>query len=832
MKKVVILFTIMFLCFVNTVTASTGTVVCTGGDTSPLNVRDGIGGSYIGELSCNSTVEILDEEAGSTDSCSKWFQIKQGDLTGYSCGEYITVNRVIQNLKGKVSCVENDDPLSVRNGVNGTRVDYLSCDTEMDIIDSNIGSAGSCSNWYKIAYGDNKEGYVCGTYVITYVDVDYDNEDIKLYRDSLIASGFPESYVDYLVELHVLYPTWNFVPFNTYLDWNTVIDNESVQSRNLIYYSYGIGYRSLESYSYNWETDEYYRHPSEVNWWYASRDAVEYYMDPRNYLNSKNIFTFESLSYEPSFQTSDVVEKILGNSFMPGIYNRYSEESYTSAFMNAAEEYDVSPVHLASRILQEQGVNGSIASLGGDFTYDGNTYSGYFNFYNIKATGYNPAVQGLVWAMGGLDHLQTSYGRPWDNPYKAILGGARFLSEDYISIGQNTLYFQKFDVSRSNGHYTHQYMQNITAPLTEGVETYSSYNSISGLLDEALVFIIPVYDNMPEERVEAPSNLSPNSYLKNIKVDNNEIEGFSYDKFDYSIEVPFDVESVDVSVNTVNSGASAEGTGTITLLEGENKIELFVTAENGNTSIYNLVINRQIKKEEIVLSDVNSLKSISIEGIDFEFYKDTLEYNLDVSFDIDKVNISYELEDDSADLNADNEVELIVGLNKINITVTAENGNVRTYTINITRKEAPISDVLNASGVKYDNESKYIYGINVDTSIDSLINNIKSVSSSISVIVKNSNDEVKDGVFATGDKVIISDGETTTTYEVLIYGDVTGDGVIDKLDYLAVLRHYYKYKEYNGVYKEAADADKNGVIDKLDFLAVLKDYYGYKAIEQ
>ena len=180
----------------------------------------------------------------------------------------------------------------------------------------------------------------------------------------------------------------------------------------------------------------------------------------------------------------------------------------------------------------------------------------------------------------------------------------------------------------------------------------------------------------------------------------------------------------------------------------------------------------------------------------------------------------------------DNEVELIVGLNKININVTAENGNVRTYTINITRKEAPLNDVLNASGIRYDNDSKYIYGINVDTSVDSLINNIKSVSSSISAIVKDSSDKVKTGVFATGDKVIISDGETTITYEVLIYGDVTGDGVIDKLDYLAVLRHYYKYKEYNGVYKEAADADKNGVIDKLDFLAVLKDYYGYKAIEQ
>ena len=54
----------------------------------------------------------------------------------------------------------------------------------------------------------------------------------------------------------------------------------------------------------------------------------------------------------------------------------------------------------------------------------------------------------------------------------------------------------------------------------------------------------------------------------------------------------------------------------------------------------------------------------------------------------------------------------------------------------------------------------------------------------------------------------------------------------DKLDYLAVLRHYYKYKEYTGVYKEAADVNRDGTVDKLDYLAVLRDYYGYKKIEQ
>ena len=829
MKRVWLIL-ILFVSFVTKVSASTGTVVCTGGDTSPLNVRDGVGGAYVGELSCNSTVEVLNENAGSTDSCSKWYQIKQGNLEGYSCGEYISINKNNVNLKGRVSCVENDDPLTVRNSVGGSIVDKLSCNTEMKILDNTIGSYGACSDWYKVSYGNNKEGYVCGTYVITDVDVDFDDEDIKLYRDSLKAAGFPESYLDDLVKLHVQYPNWNFVPFDTGLDWDTVIDNESVAGRNLVYKSYGIGYRSTESYSYNWETDEYYNHPTEINWWYASRDAVEYYMDPRNYLNSKNIFTFESLSYESSFQTAKVIEKILDNSFMPTIYNRFSEESYTSAFIKAAEDYDVSPVHLASRILQEQGINGSIASLGEEFTYGGQTYSGYFNFYNIGATGSNPAIQGLVWAMGGVEHTQTSYNRPWDSPYKSILGGAYFLSKDYISIGQNTLYLQKFDVSGDDGYYIHQYMQNITAPLTEGVETYTSYSEIGGLLDESLVFIIPIYDNMPISKVEAPSNKSPNSYLSSIKIDNKEIDGFSYDKLDYSIEVSSDTLSVDVTVDTVNSNASVKGADTIKLNDGENKIKLVVTAENGNVTNYNITINRQIKKEDIVLSSTNSLKSLTIDKIDFKFNKDTLSYNLETSFDVSKISISYELEDSSASVDSKKDVDLIVGLNKINITVTAENGAKKVYTLNITRKEASISSVLNESGARYND--KYIYGINVNTSTNSLADNIKKVSNSVSVVVRDKNNKAKSGVFATGDKVTINNGSESKTYEVVIYGDVNGDSLIDKLDYLAILRHYYKYTEYSGVYKEAANVDRKGDIDKLDYLAVLRDYYGYKKIEQ
>lgn len=805
MKRV--LFTIiLFLSFSISVNALTGYVYCPD-DNNPINVRDGESTSskILGTVKCNSTVTILNENTG-----SNWYQIQQGNLIGYSSKDYIRINKTMTNLKGRVSCVENNDPLTVRDSVNGNIDTRLPCDTEMKILDDTLGSAGYCSNWYKVSYGDNKIGYVCGTYVITEVDVDLDGDEAVNYRNSLKSAGFPDSYLDDLVKLHFEHPTWQFVPFNTNLDWNTVIENESVAGRNLVWYSYGEGYRSKESYSYNYATDEYYRHSKEINWWYASPEAVAYYMDPRNYLNSKNIFTFESLSYESSFQNSGIVDKILGNSFMPNLYKKYSSNPYTDAFIEAAGTYNVSPIHLASRILQEQGINGSSTGLG---TYKG--YENIFNFYNIKAVGNDPSVA-LLWAKGGASGTLTSYGRPWDSPYKSIIGGAKFLSEDYISIGQNTLYFEKFDVSRSNGHYTHQYMQNLTAPLTEGVTTYSSYSSINGLLDEALVFIIPVYNNMPSTKVEVPANKNPNSYLKSIKVNDKELDGFAYDKLNYSMEADAGVDSIKIEATSINNKASIEGLGTVKLENGDNKITIKVTAENGNVTNYVLVVNKKEKEENIDVPEDNTITNIVIDNTDLVFDKDTLKYDIETAFVNSKLSIKYYI---GNDINT-KEIDLIVGKNIVNIGK---------YTINITRNDIAIGTALNNSGIKY-NDS-YVYGISLNTGTDSLINNIKKISDTLSISIKDSNGN-NSSIFKTGDKVNIKSSLEEKNYEVLIYGDVNGDGVIDKLDYLAILRHYYGYKKYDGVYKEAADVNKDGTIDKLDYLAVLRDYYGYKKIVQ
>ncbi len=165
--------------------------------------------------------------------------------------------------------------------------------------------------------------------------------------------------------------------------------------------------------------------------------------------------------------------------------------TYTDLIWNASVTNNVSPYFLASRIRQEVCV-GSGKSNAVTGTVPG--YTGIYNFYNIGATsGGNPVLNGLAWAKGG-----TTYGRPWTDPQKSISGGANFLAESYIKVGQDSKYLQKFNVAPSNPSalYTHQYMTNLSAPLSEASTTFNAYNG-AGALSSNLVFYIPVYDAMP-----------------------------------------------------------------------------------------------------------------------------------------------------------------------------------------------------------------------------------------------------------------------------------------------------------------------------------------------
>ena len=81
------------------------------------------------------------------------------------------------------------------------------------------------------------------------------------------------------------------------------------------------------------------------------------------------------------------------------------------------------------------------------------------------------------------------------------------------------------------------------------------------------------------------------------------------------------------------------------------------------------------------------MKIISIEGytLNEEFSKDNETYFLTVEENDEYININTEAEDLNAKVSIYGNDNLKTGTNKIIITVTAENGNTRTYRIFVTK---------------------------------------------------------------------------------------------------------------------------------------------------
>ena len=335
--------------------------------------------------------------------------------------------------------------------------------------------------------------------------------------------NFPDSYKPYLLELQKKYPNWHFVALYTNLDWKYVIDNENIFGKNLVPKSYSDRWKNTKPGEYNVEVDS--------GWVDASRRAVEYAMDPRNFLNNVRIFQFEGLSYDEKTNNKEGVEKILyGTEFYDKTVQYVTSSGstvtmnskYSDLILKAGKTSAVSPYHLASRIKQEVGPFLSHASISG--TVKG--YEGLYNFYNIGATSSSELMgaikNGLQYAKdgkGASEQTKTKYLIPWNNKERAITGGGIFIGSSYINLGQDTVYLQKFHVTSNNGGelFWHQYMTNVLAPYSESKLIYNGYANMN-MLSNSMTFIIPIYNNMPETPVENPNILESDFVSDNTKV--------------------------------------------------------------------------------------------------------------------------------------------------------------------------------------------------------------------------------------------------------------------------------------------------------------------------
>ena len=514
------------------------------------------------------------------------------------------------NQTGKVTA----DALNVRSGA-GTSYSIVAViyyGSTVTVTGSANDSSGT--KWYKISFsysGATKTGYVSSSYITIVNDNTGGTTTDKDFEAYMKAQGFPDSYKPMLRTLHQQHPKWIFKAQKLGIDWYEALDEELVLGRNLVHLDSLDSWKSMEKGAYNF-TDNYWIGQDGYYWVPASKQIISYYMDPRNFLDDTYIFMFENLSYNSSVHTISGVKAILENTFMKGNFTAPDTKktySYAQTFMDAAAKSGVSPYHLASRCRNEQGVNGAPQSLG---TVKG--YENYFNFFDINAY----ATSTMTAAEMGCKYAKTTnptYLLPWTNQYKSIVGGSIFLGNGYINKEQDTLYLQKFDmVDGGNGYYYHQYMTCVFGQANEAAMMKNAYTK--ELLNSALEFKIPVYDNMPAKLYPKPtSSGNNNNLLKSLSISGYKLDQ-TFDKYtmSYTATISDDVTSVKINAPTLDSGAKVSGAGTVSLVDGKNTVKIKVTAPSGEVRTYTITITKKASNYPPAVKgfkaspDINSVK--------------------------------------------------------------------------------------------------------------------------------------------------------------------------------------------------------------------------------
>lgn len=208
--------------------------------------------------------------------------------------------------------------LNVRSGAGTSyrAVARLSNGSSVTVIGEETASDGVL--WYKIRFtgsqGAQTTGYVSSQYIkLASQNVPVDGD----FESYMAQQGFPESYRQGLRELHAKYPNWRFTAFQTGLDWNTAVDEESKVTRNLVARSSISSWKSTETGAYDWSTGTWPGFDGS-SWVAASRDIISYYMDPRNFLNETYIYQFMDQAYDSSIHTKDGLTDMVKGTFLEG----------------------------------------------------------------------------------------------------------------------------------------------------------------------------------------------------------------------------------------------------------------------------------------------------------------------------------------------------------------------------------------------------------------------------------------------------------------------------------------------------------------------------------
>ena len=180
-------------------------------------------------------------------------------------------------------------------------------------------------------------------------------------------------------------------------------------------------------------------------------------------------------------------------------------------------------------------------------------------------------------------------------------------------------------------------------------------------------------------------------------------------------------------------------------------------------------------------------------------------------------------------------VQLKVGSNTVKVTVTAQNGSQRTFTLTIAREGSSGGSDSFSVNPKYTvSGSNQVSGITLGTKSSDFVKNLNIVGGYAQVKTASGSTKQNTAAVGTGDTVTIyrNDGTQYAKWTVLLYGDVNGDGTINNSDRVKIRNHVLGTSELSGVYFVAGDLNTDGQVSNTDRIKIRNHILGTALIKQ
>lgn len=197
-----------------------------------------------------------------------------------------------------------------------------------------------------------------------------------------------------------------------------------------------------------------------------------------------------------------------------------------------------------------------------------------------------------------------------------------------------------------------------------------------------------------EKEKEATTTKSSDATLKKLDIGGFTLNPtFKSNINTYSIKVKNNITGLDVTAIPNNDKAKVTISGNKNWKEGTNTVTIKVTAEDGSVNNYIINVERESsnsnKNNQTTKSSDNYLKSLTITSsheIKPSFNRNVTSYNITVPYEVDKLNLNAIPNDSKSKVEITGNENFKVGkVNTVEIKVTAEDGSVRLYSLNVTR---------------------------------------------------------------------------------------------------------------------------------------------------